>query len=121
MPTGHRGGVGCLRWQVECKRIRRKRAYPLLDEDRKRDADANGAWGRPETSDLMQGLVTRAAPMDTDGDGMPDAWERRHGLNPRTGADHNHLMVSDYTAIEEYARECATQRIGSLSSAGRKD
>lgn len=27
------------------------------------------------------------APVDTDHDGMPDAWERRHGLNPANPAD----------------------------------
>jgi hypothetical protein len=29
---------------------------------------------------------------DSDGDGMPDVWESKHGLNP-----HNALDASDYT------------------------
>ncbi|HSW07452.1 GDSL-type esterase/lipase family protein [Aquabacterium sp.] len=32
-------------------------------------------------------LATRPAPADSDGDGLPDDWERRHGLNPQDPAD----------------------------------
>jgi hypothetical protein len=42
-------------------------------------------------------------PKDTDFDGMPDAWEREHGLNPTDPADNNLDANSDgYTDIEEY-------------------
>ncbi len=40
---------------------------------------------------------------DTDGDGMPDAWERRHGLNPRDPVDGSADKDRDgYTNVEEY-------------------
>jgi hypothetical protein len=40
---------------------------------------------------------------DTDMDGMPDAWERIHGLNPNNPADANDDMNGDgYTNIEKY-------------------
>ncbi len=44
----------------------------------------------------------RAANWDTDGDGMPDAWESSHGLNPRDPADRNQRGKSGYTRLEEY-------------------
>lgn len=43
------------------------------------------------------------APVDTDHDGMPDAWERRHGLNPANPADGIGDPDKDgYTSIEEF-------------------
>jgi pectate lyase len=41
--------------------------------------------------------------IDTDGDGMPDAWERRYGLNPHDPADGPRDADRDgYTNLEEY-------------------
>ena len=41
--------------------------------------------------------------VDTDNDGMPDAWEKAHGLNPRDASDANKDSVGDgYTNIERY-------------------
>ncbi len=40
-------------------------------------------------------------PADTDGDGMPDAWESASGLNPAV-ADNNLLNPDGYTALEVY-------------------
>ena len=56
-------------------------------------------------------------PQDSDGDGMPDAWEQAHGLNP--GAqDHNGqelsmplIGVPGYTNLEVYLHELSEQRI----------
>jgi hypothetical protein len=48
-------------------------------------------------------LQTAAAPQDSDGDGMPDAWERGHGLNPDDPADGPQVRsASGYTNVEEY-------------------
>ena len=42
-------------------------------------------------------------PEDTDRDGMPDAWERLHGLDPANPADASSDSDRDgYTAIEEH-------------------
>ena len=40
-------------------------------------------------------------PADTDGDGMPDEWERQHGLDPNV-ADQNLVNNQGYTALEVY-------------------
>ncbi|HYC70376.1 MAG TPA: hypothetical protein VEB66_04155 [Opitutaceae bacterium] len=43
------------------------------------------------------------APLDSDHDGMPDAWERRHGLDAADPADGNGDPDKDgYTSVEEY-------------------
>ncbi len=58
-----------------------------------------------------------APPADADNDGMPDAWERAHGLNP-AAQDHNNLNVgmsmpgmAGYTNLEVYLAELAEQRL----------
>ncbi|MBW8858918.1 MAG: pectate lyase, partial [Caulobacter sp.] len=44
-----------------------------------------------------------AAPKDSDGDGMPDAWEKTRKLNPRDPSDASRDRDGDgYTNIEEY-------------------
>jgi hypothetical protein len=39
---------------------------------------------------------------DADHDGMPDAWETSHGLNPTNDTDRNGIGTSGYTHLEEY-------------------
>ncbi|WP_448663439.1 polysaccharide lyase family 1 protein [Sphingomonas sp. CJ20] len=51
------------------------------------------------------------APPDRDGDGIPDAWERAHRLNPRNAADGNADRNGDgYTNLEEWMAERAAGR-----------
>ena len=47
-------------------------------------------------------LKSEKAPTDTDGDGMPDDWERQHGLNPNDPADGNIVSSDGYTNLEKY-------------------
>lgn len=42
------------------------------------------------------------APIDSDGDGMPDKWEKKHGLNPNNPDDRNLKNHEGYTALEVY-------------------
>ncbi len=51
--------------------------------------------------------VSRPADFDTDQDGMPNAWELEHALDPGV-ADHNgDFDVDGYTNLEEYINEIA--------------
>ena len=58
------------------------------------DEEEVGGW--PE-------LKSAKPPKDSDRDGMPDNWEKRHGLNPNNPADRNNDPDKDgYTNLEEY-------------------
>lgn len=64
-------------------------------EGRLIDSQADvGGWPR------LEGGV---APLDSDGDGMPDEWEIAHGLDPHDPADaHGDPDGDGYTNLEEY-------------------
>lgn len=51
------------------------------------------------------------APVDTDGDGMPDEWEAEHGCDP-TVADNNRLADSGYTMLEVYLNSLFGEKAG---------
>jgi hypothetical protein len=75
----------------------------LLDDVR----TLGGEWGAEYPGDLLAGLTPGDALEDGDGDGMPDAWERGHGLDPADPDDANRARASGYTAIEDYINERA--------------
>lgn len=70
-----------------------------------------GMWGARYPSNLFAGLTTCAPPADTDRDGISDAWERSHGLDPARASD-NQTPMGGYPAIEVYLEELANERIG---------
>lgn len=47
-------------------------------------------------------LTSRPAPRDSDGDGIPDDWERAHGLNAADPKDGNLRDQGGYTNLEIY-------------------
>jgi hypothetical protein len=61
---------------------------------------AGGAWPT---------LAGDVAPPDTDGDGMPDAWETAHGLNPHDATDGPAVAANGngYTNLENYLNALA--------------
>ncbi len=67
-----------------------------------------GLPGLPDSQDDVGGWdnypeVRRAAGWDTDGDGMPDAWEKARGLDPRDPKDGAADRNGDgYTNLEDY-------------------
>lgn len=65
----------------------------------------NDAGGYPNSSNFKGGT----APTDSDHDGMPDEWEKLHGLNPNDASDGNKITLSadDYTNVEMYLNELA--------------
>lgn len=59
----------------------------------KTEADAGG---QPPMKELHSSLK------DSDGDGMPDAWEIRQKLDPKNAADANGVADNGYTHLERY-------------------
>jgi pectate lyase len=61
-----------------------------------------GAWPK---------LAPGTPPPDRDEDGMPDAWEKEHGLNPDDPKDRNGTATPEgYTHLEVYLNGLATSR-----------
>ena len=56
---------------------------------------ADGSTGFPALNSLE-------APADTDGDGMPDEWEKANGLNPNDETDGPATAENGYTNLENY-------------------
>jgi len=85
-------------------------AWPRDAVTRQAVADTRGragGWREPAPTGWLDGLTPARPPADSDGDGMPDAWESEQGLDPFDGADAGSVMPSGYTAIEEYINERA--------------
>jgi pectate lyase len=77
------------------------------------------AWRNGSGVDAGDALRARGGsaspPVDTDGDGMPDAWETSHGLDPRVsdGAVLGRARgcAAGYAALECYVNELADSRV----------
>lgn len=59
-------------------------------------ANAPADWSAWPTLNSLQ------APVDTDGDGMPDDWESANGLNPNDANDGKAVAADGYTNLEHY-------------------
>jgi len=53
-------------------------------------------------------LKSRKAAMDSDGDGIPDMWEKANGLDPRSVSDAAEVSASGYTWLERYCHDQAS-------------
>ncbi|MFO1487941.1 MAG: hypothetical protein U1F65_05645 [Verrucomicrobiota bacterium] len=81
-----------------------------------------GLPGLPDSQEDVGGWdkypeVQRAADWDADQDGMPDAWEKAHGLNPQNAGDGSQDWNGDgYTNLEKYLNSL----VGEYSLPARK-
>lgn len=69
-------------------------------------------------------LMNEACPLDTDRDGMPDAWEKEHGLNPddaSDGAKYNLDSRRYYTNLEVYCNSLVEEQIKAQNEGGMTD
>lgn len=55
------------------------------------------------------------APIDRDGDGMPDQYEQNNGLDPEDATDRNRTDKYGYTALENYLNALVNDRSVSLN------
>ena len=62
----------------------------------------SGIIDSPYDAGAWPSLESRPAPADSDHDGMPDAWETAHGLDPNDPADRNRRNSDGYTMLETY-------------------
>ncbi len=64
---------------------------------------------RIDTTRPWPDLAARAPvpPADSDHDGMPDAWETAHGLDPHNTRDGAAFAANGYTNVENYLNELA--------------
>ena len=55
--------------------------------------------------------------LDSDGDGIPDEWETKHGLNPFDPTDGNKFSLNSlYTNLEVYLNEIVSNKFESLTN-----
>ena len=60
-------------------------------------------------------LEAGTPPVDSDRDGMPDAWERRHRLDPKRNDSASDRDRNGYTAIEDYLNGLADGATSTVS------
>ncbi len=89
-----------------------------------------GSWGKLVPADgLMEGLAPGKAPRDSDSDGMPDAWEKKHKLNPDDASDAGKTVPAGasegdrhkgYSYVEFYVNERADKLIAAAMAKAEK-
>lgn len=63
------------------------------------------------TINAWPALAAGTAPADTDQDGMPDAWEKQHGLDPNIATDAASFTLNkQYTNIEVYLNSLVPEK-----------
>jgi hypothetical protein len=64
-------------------------------------------------------LISLPAPIDTDGDGMPDDYEIGRGLNPNDANDASTIASNGYTNLENYLNGILAPTTASVTVGGR--
>jgi pectate lyase len=92
----------------------------IINEVQTGTASYGGSWGAGlgliDTQSIVGGwpeLQSEKAPVDSDGDGMPDAWEVEKKLDPEDAEDGKKYILSpDYTNLEVYLNGLVSDKIG---------
>ena len=70
-------------------------------KDSRTGTSENGMIDTPSDVGGWPDYTVGESPVDTDGDGMPDEWEKKYGLNPNLLADaRQQTLVKGYTNLE---------------------
>jgi hypothetical protein len=72
----------------------------------------NTNTGSVATSGTYPTILGGTAPVDTDDDGMPDAWEIENGLNLNDASDRNIVQPDGYTNLEYYLNGITIEVVG---------
>ncbi len=84
-------------------------------QDDNKPADAADDWT------AWPVLVTAEAPADSDGDGMPDEWEKAHGLDANDATDGNGITADGYTHLEVYLNSLVAGIIEAQNEGGTQE
>src|SRR5262245_11798093 len=89
----------------------------IIAEVRKRTNTYTGSRGRlpgiidtPADAGGLPEYKSADPPVDGDHDGIPDDWEKAHGLDPKDKADGAAYRPDGYTNLERFLNELATRR-----------
>jgi len=88
----------------------------IVNEVKSKTASGKGVLGKPGIIDSPSAAggwpqyKSAAAPADSDQDGMPDEWEKRHNMNATDPADRNRINAEGYTMLETYINGLVPQR-----------
>jgi hypothetical protein len=83
----------------------------VINEVKTGTASGKGSFGKPgiiDSPSAVGGLstyTTKEPLIDSDGDGIPDEWEIKNGLNPKDDSDRNKKDANGYTMLEKYLNE----------------
>lgn len=83
----------------------------VVNETKTGTATGIGVYGKPGIIDSPFAVggwpeyKATIAAIDTDGDGMPDEWEKKKGLNINDASDGNKVGADGFTMLEKYLNE----------------
>jgi len=87
----------------------------IITEAKKREHTYTGSKGKlpgiidsPKDAGGWPEYKSGDAPTDSDHDGIPDEWEKAHGLDPKDAADGAAYRPDGYTNLEHYLNELAS-------------
>ena len=74
------------------------------------DGEFNGIINSQEEVGGWPEIISKEGPVDTDGDGIPDEWEIKYGLNPNNKEDGSQYKLEKYyTNLEMYLNSLLKQ------------